>query len=586
MATKLTAEEKAARNWGGKRAGAGAKPLTDEQRLERRLKKLEMEAQENGDPVAAMAALIGVSPRVAALRPDLAEKFELVSPGEHIARFARTHCRYHQLGDVLPGGPSIGDAYELEPFELEVYDEAMKCDESGRRIYNTTGLVIPRKNRKTTSGSVLSLYFGSPADGEHRPDVIQAAGVKDQAGKLYNTTRAFIDDPLYASPRLQRLFVPSVHWIACPSVGGHIMRVAGDGDNNHSLDPHVVFCDELHTWKTPKQRENWKALTTAGGGRRDPFVFFMSTEGDGDDNELAALLERIENAPDTDVEHRRPGLTIYRNVPAGLMAFRYAISAHATLEDLDEFERANPAPWRSAERLKRDLIDPKVDAPTKFRLYGNRRGAGADRWIGDDAWEACADLEPIPEGATVTIGVDGARTRDTTAVAWVYENPKGQLVVRTHVWATRPEVAYHSLVTGRMNNDAARDFIRQKLMVEYEVRAVFYDERYFDDQAEELGEEDELVIVEMHQGSPPMQEAWDDFYHRIHQGKVPGILHDRDSVLRAHVRAAAGVKTERGWKVSKIKSERPIDALAASVMGCWGATNPLEDTIEPMGVFA
>jgi hypothetical protein len=71
----------------------------------------------------------------------------------------------------------------------------------------------------------------------------------------------------------------------CPSIAGTIRRVAGDGDNNQSLDPHVVIADELATWKTPKQRENLRALTTAGGGRRDPFFLFISTETDDDESE-------------------------------------------------------------------------------------------------------------------------------------------------------------------------------------------------------------------------------------------------------------------------------------------------------------
>jgi hypothetical protein len=74
-----------------------------------------------------------------------------------------------------------------------------------------------------------------------------------------------------------------------------------------------------------------------------------------------------------------------------------------------------------------------------------------------------------------------------------------------------------------------------------------------------------------------MVAAWDDFYAAIHEGPRPRVLHDGDPVLRAHVRAAAGVKTERGWKVSKIerkgRRELPIDALASVVMGRYRAAH-------------
>ena len=218
-----------------------------------------------GDPVALMTARIGLSPRGVAVRPELADQFERVSPGEHLARFARTFCRYIELGEVGPEGPALGDPFELVEHEREFFDEALACDEHGRRLNTRAGLIIPRKNRKTTGCSLLSLYMGSPADCEHRPRVVQAAGSLAQASKLFETTKGFVDDPQYGSPDLTELFVPLETRIECPSIAGKIFRVAGDGDLNHSLDPHVVAADELHTWKSPKQRENWRALTTAGG---------------------------------------------------------------------------------------------------------------------------------------------------------------------------------------------------------------------------------------------------------------------------------------------------------------------------------
>jgi hypothetical protein len=64
----------------------------------------------------------------------------------------------------------------------------------------------------------------------------------------------FITDPRYGSDELRKLFQAQANAILCPSVGGKIERVAGDGDPSHSLDPHVVVCDELHVRKTSKQR--------------------------------------------------------------------------------------------------------------------------------------------------------------------------------------------------------------------------------------------------------------------------------------------------------------------------------------------
>jgi hypothetical protein len=164
-------------SWGGRREGAGAKPITDQERHDRQLRAQGVEAAASGDPVETLAALIGLSPRVAALRPDLAAKYELVEPMEHFDAFLRTFCRYTQLGEVAEGGPKLGDPFTLEQHEREFFGEALSC-EDGRRVYKRAGLIIPRKNRKTTIVAGLSLYLGSPADGEHRPLMVQAAGVE------------------------------------------------------------------------------------------------------------------------------------------------------------------------------------------------------------------------------------------------------------------------------------------------------------------------------------------------------------------------------------------------------------------------
>lgn len=582
----MSAAEKATKpkgSWGGRREGAGAKPLTAEERHRRALEREGIAAQSYGaDPVETMAiALGGISPRVAALRPDLADRFRVMDPVEHLVVFARTFCRYTQLGEVAIGGPKLGDPFEFEEHELEFLREALECDERGRRRYKRAGLEIARKNRKTTLMAVLSLYFGSPADGEHRPLVVQAAGVKDQAGKLYETTKAFIDDPAYASLPLKQLFTAGLTRIECPSIGGEIRRVAGDGDNNHSLDPHVVMADELHTWKTPKQRENWKALTTAQGGRRDPFIFFITTEGEGDDNELAALHERLDESPDTEIEYRREGLTIYRNRKAGLLVFRYEAPSQVdgrplTVGDLEQIKLANPAPWRTLERIAEDLADPMVDAVTKLRLYANRRAQAPGRWIADDKWAECCSTLEISEGAHVVAGVDAARTRDTTACAYSWLAEDGTVVQRVRVWSSvagRVEVnqAHVFVPGGRLDNDLVRDFIRNELMRDYTVQLLFFDERYFDTQANDLSK-DGMTVVEMKQGKPEMVAAWNEFYGAIHAGARPTLAHNGDPVFNEHRRRANGIKTETGWNVSK-KTGDVIDALAAAVMSRYGCVH-------------
>src|SRR5918911_2580412 len=63
------------------------------------------------DPSEYVAERIGLSPRMAALRPDLVERFEVVSPGEHLHRFGLHFCRHTR---AVPGVPPLGAPFGLE----------------------------------------------------------------------------------------------------------------------------------------------------------------------------------------------------------------------------------------------------------------------------------------------------------------------------------------------------------------------------------------------------------------------------------------------------------------------------------------
>lgn len=491
---------------------------------------------------------------------------ERLTSGPHFAAFTEACCRHTQ-------GGFAGQPYVQEEHEREFFDEALEFDENGRRVWHVVGLVEPRKNGKTTRCAGLALYLASPAEGEARPKVVLAAGSKEQAGEGWDQITAFIEDPKYGSPQLAGLFRAMKSSIVCPANGGVIQRVAGDGKLNHSLNPSVVVADELHAWITPRQKENWKALTTAQGGRQDPLVVFISSEGEGDGNVLAEVLDRVRADPNTEVEERRPGLTIYRNRDAKVLVYVYAVPKGSSIADVAAFKLANPASWRTEDRLRRDLLDPMVDEPTKRRLYGNERVQRRDTWIKEEVWAGALSFEPAPPDVVMTLGADAARTRDTTAVGWAWRTADGRVCVDARVWSVREDKPHHVFVPGgRLDNNLARDFIRDELLPAFACRLLFYDERYFDTQANDLSN-DGMTVVEMHQGKPEMIAAWDEFYADLHEGPEPKTLHAANEVLDAHVAAAVGIKTERGWKVSKSprgETAPPIDGLAAVVMARFG----------------
>ena len=94
------------------------------------------------------------------------------------------------------------------------------------------------------------------------------------------------------------------------------------------------------------------------------------------------------------------------------------------------------------------------------------------------------------------------------------------------------------------------------------VRQLGYDPRYFSRSAEVLSDM-EIDVVEYTPSAAPSFNAVQSFYNLVQAGLI---VHDGDPILAAHVAAAAGEKTERGWKVRKLRQSSPIDALMAAVM--------------------
>jgi len=218
---------------------------------------------------------------------------------------------------------------------------------------------------------------------------------------------------------------------------------------------------------------------------------------------------------------------LFRSIARQPMLYVYAIPANTPLDDLDTWKAANPASWRTKERIAEDLADEFVDEPTKRRLYGNEWTGHRDRWIDDDHWDAAKRAkDSIPRDVTLVCGVDAARTRDTTALGWAWLRPDGKVTIRSRVWSVREEVAHDVFVPGgRLDNNLVRDYIRQVLMPAFHCKLLFYDERYFDTQANDLSN-DGMTVVEMHQGKPEMNRAWDEFYDALYKGPDSTTLHD------------------------------------------------------------
>lgn len=499
------------------------------------------------------------------------------SAGWHFAAFAETFCRHTK-------GPFAGQPFVLEPWQREFVDEMFELDEHGRRVYKRVVLGIPRKNGKSTLCAGLSLYFGGPADGEASPQVIIAAGSAEQAGEVFNQAKEFIDHPSYGSRELAAVFVAQKASITCAENAGVIRRVSADGKTKHGSNPYAVIIDELHSFETPRQEELYRAMTTGQGAREEPMVVVITTAGSNLESILGRLYKQAQGAPE--IERRHEGLWVARNRATGFLAYWYGIDpqlSDAELQDAALWKAANPAEWRTVERLQEDIDDEMVDWPTKLRLYGNRWTRAKARWISSDWWQAGASKEDIPRRGRVYIGVDVGYNFDTSSVCWAHpvlaeDGTVDRVIHRKVVWSVRPEAPHDRLCLDPETYEPAdvvdyqeiEEFI-VALGKRYRVGEIAFDPRHFVDTAQRLKKRG-FRVVDIWPRSPIMDDAVQLYYEHVSQGKV---LHDpADKVFDAHVEAAVAKKTDRGtWQVGKGDAKEPIDALMASVMAHHRAVN-------------
>ena len=107
------------------------------------------------------------------------------------------------------------------------------------------------------------------------------------------------------------------------------------------------------------------------------------------------------------------------------------------------------------------------------------------------------------------------------------------------------------------------------------VHEVAYDPWQFRESAEMLTERG-LPMVEVPQNNAVMSEASEQLYELVKDGRL---VHDGDELFRAQILNAVAAPTERGWRISKRKSQARIDgavalAMATSAAVAWKVTKP------------
>jgi phage terminase large subunit-like protein len=174
------------------------------------------------------------------------------------------------------------------------------------------------------------------------------------------------------------------------------------------------------------------------------------------------------------------------------------------------------------------------------------------------AWENLVGDNQLSETLPSWVGIDMALKHDSVAVVIAQPQEDG-IVLRSKIWNPSEE---------GIDVSAVEQYLRE-LHLKYEIKEFAYDPAYFQRSAEALVD-DGLPMVEFPQSGNRMVPACGNAYELIVNKKV---IHDGSPTFTDQVLSAAQRITETGWRLSKNKSRRKIDACIAMVIALDRATS-------------
>jgi phage terminase large subunit-like protein len=450
---------------------------------------------------------------------------------------------------------------------------------TGERVYKNVLIGIPRKNGKTTMCAALGLYLLG-GDGEMGAEIACAAGSRDQADMVFGQARQFVE----VNPALRDSLVPQRLAILCPSTFGVMKRISAEGGLAMGMNLSGAVIDELHVFEGHRHRELYTAITTSTAAREQPLLVSITTAGWNLETLLGELYSRALNMPNVEIRGKFNEHIIVRDRKSRFLMWWYGAPDDADIENRDLWRAVNPSPAVPMAYLEEQWALPNVSEGEFRRLHLNQWTESEEVWISEAVLRANRrevnrrartnkppkklypglrdELRVIPENAPVYVAVDVGITHDTCCVSWSWKDG-GKTVTEQCVFSPRREVAHHVFMPGgEVLISIVEEFIVEVLAKRYKVREVAYDPRFFIETAQRLSQLGFMTVEFPTQGQV-MLDALQAYYVDAHEKRAQ---HGGDPIFLAHAAAAAAVKTDRGWRVSKIKSSRPIDALIATVM--------------------
>jgi phage terminase large subunit-like protein len=481
----------------------------------------------------------GTAPRAEWSPSFFTERRYPTTDGDEIIQFAEAHFR------VLKGFRA-GEPLVFTDWQKWLLRCLYERNEEGRLRYRRALIGLPRKNGKSLMGSAIAVY--SMIAGEPGAEVYAVAGDRQQARIIFNEAKQQVQN----SPMLSEITKVYRDALEIPTFGSVFRVLSSEFRSQAGLNPSTVLFDEL--WNQANG-ELYDQMTLGSGARLEPQIISITTAGYDRDSLAGGLYDYGKSCAAGEVDDESFGFWWWEGKP------------DCDINDRKQWAKANP-------NLPEGLMDPedmatatKQTTESAFRRWRlNQWVRTQESWLPVGTWERCVSDRELDETLPVWVGIDMALKHDSIAV--VMAQPQDdKVVVRAQIWFPKDE-----------GIDVAEiETYLRTLHRGYEVREFAFDPAYFQRSAEVLSD-DGLPMVEFPQTGARMIPACGQAYELIVQGKV---AHNGSPTFTDQVLSAAQRMTDNGWRLSKGKSKRKIDACIALVMALDRATRRQDPDTSP-----
>ena len=454
-----------------------------------------------------------------------------LTDGDEIINFA-----FEQF-TVLKGFKA-GMPLMFTPWQKWLMRSLFERDAITKRLRYRRALIgLPRKQGKSLMLSTVGVY--GMITGESGAEIYVVAGDREQARIIFNESK----QQILSSPTLSSECRVYRDAIEMPRFGSVFRVLSSDFKGQAGLNPSLVLFDEL--WNQASS-DLYDQMTLGSGARVEPLTVSITTAGYDLDTVAGRLYQYGKQCAAGEVDDDTFGF------------WWWEASSDCNLTNEQEWGIANP-------NLKLGLLDiddmrtavKQTDEAAFRRWRLNQWVRAQESWLPAGAWQQCTDARPLLDDALTFVGIDMALKHDSIAV--VVAQVQGDVVVtRAKIWKPQDEGV----------DVAGVEVYLRSLHQQFDVREFVYDPAYFQRSAEALSD-DGLPMVEYPQSSQRMIPACGNAYDLIVNQRM---THDGSPTYTDQVLSAAQRMTDQGWRLSKGKSRRQIDAAIAMVMALDRAT--------------